>query len=116
MLYELDRMAEERTLVHAGQETLDGFLGAQVELRDAGDRIRVQEAARIVSGFDCHNISLSPLAAPRAMLDRFRQAASGGYSLRCKNLLVTLVAGQLAFLARRFLQQFFNDCVGSDPF
>ena len=48
VLHELDRVAEERAAVHAGDEALDDVLGAQVEPRDAGDRLGMQEAARIV--------------------------------------------------------------------
>jgi len=37
VLHELDGMAEERALVHAGDEALDHVPGAQIEPRDAGD-------------------------------------------------------------------------------
>jgi hypothetical protein len=33
--------------VHAGDKALDHVLGAEVEPGDAGDRLRVQEAARV---------------------------------------------------------------------
>ena len=48
VLHELDRVAEERAAVHAGDEALDDLPGPQVEPGDAGDGLGVQEAARIV--------------------------------------------------------------------
>ena len=58
MLHELDGMAEERTAVHAADEALDDLAGAQLEARDAGDGLGVQEAAGIVV-FGCHGADLS---------------------------------------------------------
>ena len=48
VLHKLDGMPKERTAMHAGDEALDDVLGAQVETRDARDRLRVEEAARVV--------------------------------------------------------------------
>ena len=48
VLDELDRVAEERDSVHAGDEPLDDLLGAQVEPADAGDDLGVEEAAGVV--------------------------------------------------------------------
>src|SRR5262245_15923702 len=48
VLHELDGVPEEGAFVHAGDEPLDGLLGAQVEPRRAGNDRRVKEAARAV--------------------------------------------------------------------
>ena len=42
VLHELDGVAEERALVHAGDEALDDLPGPQVEPGDAGDGLRVR--------------------------------------------------------------------------
>ena len=48
VLHEFDAVPEERTAVHARDEAFDHEAGPQIEARNAGDRIRVQEATRII--------------------------------------------------------------------
>ena len=64
MLPEFDRVPEERALVHAGDEALDHLPGAQVETRDLGDRLGMQEATRVVFSRYGHGV----LGGNRCML------------------------------------------------
>jgi hypothetical protein len=51
VLQEFDRAAEVRTAVHAREEAFDDASGAEIEPRDAFDRLRVQES---FGAADCH--------------------------------------------------------------
>ena len=54
MLNKLDRVAEERALVHTGDEPLDHVPGTQIEPRDAGDGFGMQKSTGVFF-FDGHS-------------------------------------------------------------
>src|SRR5262249_8179319 len=70
VLHELDRVPEEGTAVHAGDETFDHLASAQVQTRDAGDGIRMQKAARIVFLFNCHGVPFTMVSCQRPVVNK----------------------------------------------
>jgi len=50
VLYELDGVPEDGTLVHAGDEPLDDLPSAEIEPTDASNGLRMQEPPRIIGG------------------------------------------------------------------
>jgi hypothetical protein len=79
MLQELDAMAEERTAVHAGNESFHHMPSAQVQPGNSGYRFRMKKAAGVVRSFGHQNaLSLSPSPAANflGLMGRLRMRKS----------------------------------------